>query len=58
MRYFKPFNRYAPFNPHLIPVPRDAGEDAGGGLIDLNGLTFERTLRRRRYRHSSTETVF
>ena len=39
MRLFKPFkafNRHAPLNPHLLP--RDAGEDEGGGLNDLNGL--------------------
>jgi hypothetical protein len=35
---FKPFNRYAPFKPPPYVLPRDAGEETGGGLSDLNGL--------------------
>jgi hypothetical protein len=42
---FKTFNRYAPFKPSpffeaatIGFLPRDAGEDEGGGLNVLNGL--------------------
>jgi hypothetical protein len=28
---FKSFNRFAPFNPPPLVLPRDAGEDEGGG---------------------------
>jgi hypothetical protein len=43
---FKPFNRYAPFKPPpritsgagSLVLPRDAGEDEGGGFNDLNFL--------------------
>ena len=41
---FKPFNCFAPFNPPPFFeavanafLPRDAGEDQGGGLNVLNG---------------------
>ena len=34
---FKAFNRLSPFNSTSC-LPRDAGEDEGGGLIDLNDL--------------------
>jgi hypothetical protein len=35
---FNPFNRFAPFNPSPLHLPRVAGEDEGGGLSDLNDL--------------------
>ena len=35
---FKTFNRYAPFKPPPYVLPRDAGEETGGGLNELNGL--------------------
>jgi hypothetical protein len=35
---FKPFNRCAPFKPSPYILPRDAGEDRGGGLNGLNVL--------------------
>gem|GEM_PF-4517689 len=43
---FKPFNRWAPINPPpssspgpvILSLSKDAGEERGGGLIDLNGL--------------------
>src|SRR5262245_14090329 len=35
---FKPFNRFAPFNPFLCPPPRSPGEERGGGLNGLNCL--------------------
>ena len=35
---FKPFNRYAPFKPPPLVLPRDAGEDEGRGFNDLNFL--------------------
>jgi hypothetical protein len=38
-------------------LPRDAGEDEGGGLIDLNGLNVLNGFSRS-YLHSSTDTVF
>jgi hypothetical protein len=35
---FKPFKSFQPFKPLPLVLPRDAGEDVGGGLSDLNGL--------------------
>ena len=35
---FARFNRYAPFKPPTSFLPRDAGEDEGGGLNGLNDL--------------------
>jgi hypothetical protein len=34
---FQPFNRIALFKPPPLFLPRDAGEDEGGGLNGLNG---------------------
>jgi len=48
MRMFKtlkPLNRCAPFNPPPLVLPRDAGEDEGGGLSDLNGLNILNLVR-------------
>jgi hypothetical protein len=35
---FKPFNRCAPIKPPPSILPRDAGEERGGGLNGLNFL--------------------
>ena len=44
---FKPFNRFAPFNPPPLVLPRDAGGDEGVGLTDLyalNGLNIQEVI--------------
>jgi hypothetical protein len=35
---FQSFKKFQSFKPPSLFLPRDAGEDAGGGLNDLNSL--------------------
>jgi hypothetical protein len=38
MSTFKQFNTFKKFKPPPLVLPRDAGEDEGGGLNGLNAL--------------------
>jgi hypothetical protein len=56
---FKPFNRSAPFKPPPFVLPRDAGEDSGGGLNGLNtSINYRIPDCLREFGHSTAESVF